>query len=63
MKISLLTKVAVVQFGETEGRDMTNLSGWLSKIGIDWYYFDKTADRDFEIKDLKEHYDIVLEVL
>ena len=63
MKISLLTKVAVVQFGETEGRDMTNLSSWLGKIGIDWYYFDKAADRDFEIKDLKEHYDIVLEVL
>ena len=63
MKISLLTKVAVVQFEETEERDISYLSSWLGKIGIDWYYFDKTADRDFEIKDLKEHYDIVLEVL
>ena len=53
-------QIAIVQFGEINGLD----NGLITPItaNIDWYYFDETADREFEIKDLKEHYDIVLEV-
>lgn len=53
-------QIAIVQFGEIKGLD----SKFIVPIAanVDWYYFDKTADREFEIKDLKEHYDILLEV-
>ena len=53
-------KIAVAQFKEIGNLDeMTRAT---TAAGIDWYYFDETADREFEIKDLKEHYDIVLEI-
>ena len=34
----------------------------ISKYPIDWYIFDETAIQEEEIKDLKEHYKLVLEV-
>lgn len=54
-------KIAVAQFGESNNPDILQLSSCLTALGIKWYYFDETADREFELKDLKEHYDIVFE--
>ena len=35
----------------------------MSEKGIHWYYFDKTADEDFEIGQLCEHYNIVFKYM
>lgn len=58
----ITTKVAVAQFEAADDPAIMQLASEIGKLGVHWYIFDKTANREFEIKDLKEHYDIVLEV-
>lgn len=60
MMTSLDTKVAIVQFGNPDDTKLKKMAQTVSEKGIHWYYFDETADEDFEIKQLCEHYDIVL---
>ena len=63
MMISSDTKIAVAQFGNPDDAELQKMAQAASKKGIHWYYFDKTADREFEIADLKSHYDIVYECI
>lgn len=59
MIISMDTKIAIAQFGNLDGEDIIEMAQAASEKGIHWYYFDETADRDFELQQLCEHYDIV----
>ena len=58
--ISLDVKIAVAQFGNPDDEVLKEMAQKASEKGIHWYYFDETADEDFEIKQLCEHYSIVL---
>lgn len=50
-----MKKIAVVQFNEKQTNEQL--------LGIaDWYIFSESADKDFEIVELKKFYEIVLEV-
>lgn len=49
-------KVAVAQFG---GANAAEIFERIIIKDVDWYLFDETADREFEIKELKQHYDKV----
>lgn len=60
MIISMDTKIAIAQFGNLDDEDIIEMAQAASEKGIHWYYFDETADRDFESQQLCEHYDIVL---
>ena len=53
--------IAVVQFGESSNPAILQLSSHLTALGIKWYYFDETADRELELKDLREHYKLIFE--
>ena len=59
MIISMDTKIAIAQFGNLDDENIIEMAQAASKKGIHWYYFDETADRDFELQQLCEHYDIV----
>lgn len=50
------TKIAIAQFGNPDDEDMAKAA---SEKGMHWYYFDETADKEFELQQLCEHYDIV----
>ena len=52
--------IAIVEFGEKIDKETANLL--LEKYPIDWYIFDETAIQEEELKDLKQHYEIILEV-
>ena len=56
MITSLDTKIAIAQFGNPDDEDMAQAA---NEKGIHWYYFDETADKEFELQQLCEHYDIV----
>lgn len=49
-------KIAVVEFGSGEAESTVIVKD------VDWYIFDETADKDFEIKLLCENYDRVYEI-
>ena len=57
--ISLDTKIAIAQFGNPDDEDIKEMSQAASEKRIHWYYFDETADKDFELQQLCEHYNIV----
>ena len=57
--ISLDTKIAIAQFGNPDDEILKKMAQKTSEKGIHWYYFDETADEDFEIEQLCEHYNIV----
>ena len=59
MMISSDTKIAVAQFGNPDDAELKEMTQAASEKGIHWYYFDETADEDFELQQLCEHYDIV----
>lgn len=65
MMITSNTKMAIIQFGHKPNEEeLKELSKQLSiKKIADWYYFDKTADREFEVAALRPHYDIVYECI
>ena len=52
--------IAIVEFGKKINDETANKV--ISKYPIDWYVFNETAIQEEEIKDLKEHYKLVLEV-
>ena len=52
--------IAIVEFGEKIDKETANLL--LEKYPIDWYIFDETAIQEEELKDLRQHYEIILEV-
>lgn len=56
-------KIAIVQFKEIDKLADSRFPGAAARIRVDWYYFDENEDREFAIKDLKEHYDLVIEVI
>ena len=59
-----INKVAVIQFGAASGPGEAFYEQTASsQEDVDWYYFDKNEDREFVINDLKEHYDVVIEVI
>ena len=59
MMTTMSTKITIAQFGNPDDEDIIEMAQAVSKKGIHWYYFDKTADKDFELQQLCEHYDIV----
>jgi hypothetical protein len=63
--ISSDTKIAIVQFGHKKNEEeLQKITKQLAREELaHWYYFDETADREFEIADLKSHYDIVYECI
>lgn len=52
-------KFAVAQFGAAEDPELMILASEIGKKDVDWYLFDETADKEFELRQLKEHYDFV----
>lgn len=63
MMINSDIKIAVAQFGNLEDAKLKEMAQAASEKGIHWYYFDKTADEDFEIEQLCEHYNIVFKYM
>ena len=59
MMTNMDTKIAIAQFGNPDDKDIIEIAQAASKKGMHWYYFDETADKDFESQQLCEHYDIV----
>ena len=59
MMINSDTKIAIAQFGNPDDAQLKEMAQAASEKGMHWYYFDETADRDFELQQLCEHYDIV----
>ena len=59
MMTSLDTKIAIAQFGNPDDTELKQMAQAISEKGIHWYYFDETADKDFELEQLCEHYNIV----
>ena len=59
MMTSLDIKIAIAQFDNQDDEDIKEMAQAVSEKGIHWYYFDETADEDFELQQLCEHYDIV----
>lgn len=55
-------KIAVAQFDRLEDPGLKRLASELTAQGVHWYIFDETADREFEIEQLKQHYDRVKEI-
>ena len=53
-------EIAIAQFGNLNDTELKQMAQNASEKRIHWYYFDETADEDFEIKQLCEHYNIVL---
>ena len=53
MMINSDTKIAVAQFGNPDDATLKEMAQAASEKGMHWYYFDETADEDFEIKQLK----------
>ena len=58
MKISM-DEIAVAQFGNLEDEELKKIFKNANQKGIHWYYFDKTADEEFELNQLCEHYKVV----
>ena len=58
---TLNVKFAVAQFEDTNEADYTELIKLVNTTGGHWYYFER-QNKEQEIEDLKQHYDIVLEV-
>lgn len=54
-----LKDIAVVQFNKRKFDPQLEEKIWAI---ADWYEFQNSADAEFEIQDLKEHYKIVLEL-
>lgn len=65
MKTNSNTKIAIVQFGhKPREEELKANSRILTRRGIvDWYFFDETADRDFEVAALRPHYDFIYECI
>ena len=59
MTTNLEVKIAIAQFGNPDDVELKKMAQATSEKGIHWYYFDKTADEKFELKQLCEHYNIV----
>ena len=59
MMTNLDTKIAIAQFGNPDDEDIKEMAQAASEKGIHWYYFDETTDKNFELQQLCEHYDIV----
>ena len=56
---SLDTKIAIAQFGSPDDEDIKEMAKVASEKGIHWYYFNETADKNFELRQLCEHYNMV----
>lgn len=65
MMINSDINIAVVQFGrKKDEEELKILARRLTKERLaDWYYFDETANKEFEIKDLKNYYDFIYECI
>jgi hypothetical protein len=61
MMISADTKIAIVQFGHKKNEEeLQKITRQLAREELaHWYYFDETADEEFELEQLCEHYRIV----
>ena len=57
--INLDVKIAIAQFGNPDDAELKEMAQAAFEKGKPWYYFDKMADEEFELKQLCEHYNIV----
>lgn len=65
MMINSDTNIAVVQFGrKPNDKELEKIAITLAREGLaHWYFFEETADREFEITALRPHYDVVYECI
>ena len=65
MMINSDINMAIVQFGHKENEEeLQKITKQLAREELaHWYYFDETADREFEIAALRPHYDIIYEYM
>lgn len=59
MKTNMDIEIAIAQFGNLDNVQLKEMAQAATEKGIHWYYFDETADEDFEIEQLCKHYNIV----
>lgn len=52
-------KIAVVQTGGNEVQT-NQIAAYLEKVDGDWYLFEEDTDYDWEINELKKHYEQVV---
>ena len=62
MMINLDIKIAIAQFGMAENLELKKIAKKTRNLNIDWYLFDEmsTMDKEFELSELQEHYDVVI---
>jgi hypothetical protein len=58
-KINQDIKIAVAQFGDTLSPELETVIAGIGRNNLHWYYFDETADKEFELGQLKDFYDEV----
>ena len=58
-KINQDIKVAVAQFGDALSPELETVIAGIGRNNLDWYYFDETADKEFELGQLKNFYNEV----
>lgn len=65
MTTNLEAKIAIVQFGHKKNEEeLQKITRQLAREELaHWYYFDETADREFEVAALRPHYDVVYECI
>ena len=63
MMINSDINMAIVQFGrKPNDEELEKIAIALAREGLaHWYFFEETADKEFEIKELKTHYNFVYE--
>lgn len=59
MMINSDTKIAIAQFGNPDDELLKEMAEAMTEKGVHWYYFDETADEEFEINELCSHYPVV----
>ena len=59
------TNIAVVQFGrKPNDKELEKIAITLARENLaHWYFFEETADREFEIAALRPHYDFIYECI
>ena len=65
MMINSDINIAIVQFGHKKDEDeLQKITRQLAREGLaHWYYFDETADREFEVAALRPHYEVIYECI
>lgn len=63
MTINTDIKIAIAQFGNPDDEVIKEMAEAMTEKGIHWYYFDETADEEFELNELCAHYPVVFKCI